>query len=299
MTSALAPGMNTKSLGLPLTLSLLLAASACNSSIDDGDTTLGPSQGPVATNAAEAWPDAPADVPAITPEGVLEACSIAGACSQEVMQYDTSTRTALIDLCVFDAIFSAERAIPLSGFVASNERPEFWVKCVLDNAQACDLVDSCRTERDTSVVCQEDGCDGPDGAKVSCEGDVATVTTNDRSFVRDCARAFAKCDPESTTGCADRPFTQCPAGSPGIDRCEGNVRLGCDGFNQVSYHDCARLGGSCGEESDGTQGCVYPGDPAPECSGSQIAMAACEGSKLSACVNGRRLEIESPLCAAK
>jgi len=289
--------MTIKSFGLPLMLAFGLGASACSSSSDDGTQHLGPSKGPVATNAAEAWPDAPTAVPPISAENILEACSLAGACSDEVMQLDLATRTSLIDLCVFDATFSVERAIPMSGFVTSNERTEYWVKCVLDNAQACNLVEACKTERDPSIACQEDGCDGPAGATVTCNGDVATIVAGGKTLTRDCSRAFAQCDPESTTGCTDRPFTQCPADASSADRCDGNIRLGCDAYNQVSYHDCTRLGGTCGAEADGSQGCVYPGQIAPECTGDDIAKATCSGSTLSACVNGRRLSVASPLCA--
>ena len=259
---------------------------------------MGPSKGPVATDAAEAWPAAPTNVPVISAEDVLKACSIAGACSPEVMQDDVSTRMALVDLCVSDGIFSAERAIPLSGFSNANERVEQWVHCVLDKSNACDLVGDCRTERDSSIGCQEDGCDAPTGVKVSCNGAVAAIEGNGKSVTRDCALAFAQCDTNSPTGCTDRHYTQCPASGSKADRCDGNIRLGCDAFNQVSYHDCTRLGGSCGAAPDGSQDCVYTGTPAPECAGDRIKPSECTGTKLSSCVNGRRLELESALCGA-
>jgi hypothetical protein len=296
MTSARAEAMNIKSFELPLMLSFVLGATACSSSSDDGTSHLGPSKGPVANNATEAWPDAPSNVPAISADDILQACSLAGACSDEVMQLDLETRMGLIDLCVFDATFSVERAIPMSGFVTSNERTEYWVKCVLDNAQTCGLVNTCRTERDPSISCQEDGCSGPSSAAVTCNGDVATIVAGGKTLTRDCSRSFAQCDSKSATGCTDRPFTQCPANGSSADRCDGNIRLGCDAYNQVSFHDCTRLGGTCGAEADGSQGCVYPGEIAPECSGDPVAKATCSGSTLTACVNGRRLSVDSPLC---
>jgi hypothetical protein len=280
-------------------LSVLVLVSACGSSPDDGGQPNPSGQGPVATNASEAWPTAPENVPGISSSDILRACSIAGSCSSEVSSYDTETRTGLVDLCVYDTVFSAERAVPISGFTQANERAEFWTRCVLDNADSCDAVEACKTKRDTAIYCQEDGCRATEKLAVSCAGDVATLDTGSRSFSRDCARAYAKCDTQSPTGCTDRHYSQCApeaAGAGAGDRCDGSVRLGCDGGSQVSYRDCTRLGGSCGAIPGDGQSCVYTAAEGPACD-PELSSAECNGGTLSACVNGFRLSQTSPLCA--
>lgn len=279
--------------------SYLLLASlitfGCVSEAPD-DNAFGP-EGPVAKNAAEAWPDAPLNVPPITEEEILSACSIAGSCSDEVMNLSPESRTGVTDLCIYDAVFSAERAIPLSGFLQNQERAELWVRCVLDHANDCGAVGKCRSERSSVVYCEEDGCRAKEPLTVVCNGDVAELSGASGTWTRDCARAFASCDPESPTGCTDRHFSRCPKESSQVYRCDGNVRLGCDGAGQVSYRDCTRMGGACAAAADGSEGCVYPGALSPECTGEQALGASCDGGALSACVNGRRLSTPSPLCA--
>ena len=73
-----------------------------------------------------------------------------------------------------------------------------------------------------------------------------------------------------------------------------NVRLGCDGKDQVSYRDCARLGGTCGTEADGSEGCVYPAADVT-CPKS----AVCDGTTLTVCVDTRTVSVESALCTAE
>ncbi len=251
---------------------------------------------PVASNAAEAWPDQPAGVAPITEENILEACATSGACSAEVAALSPEERLGLIDICVYDAVFSAERAIPLTGFNHENERVEWWVSCV-QSATDCSAIETCRTERDQNIVCEEDGCRAYGEFNVSCNGSIATLTGSDQTFTRDCSRAYVECDATSPTGCADRHFSRCPDGIDTSDRCDGNVRLGCDSGAHVSFHDCTRLGGTCGLASDGSQDCVYPTPSSPDCKASQPA--ACDGGNLSACVNGHRVSVPTSFCPAK
>lgn len=275
---------------------LALAAIGCGS-IDQ--ETKGPKpEGPIAENASEAWPKAPSAVPAISPVEIATACARAGECIPDLDTFTQQEKMALVDLCVFDATFSAERAIPLSGFAKRNERAEYFVRCTLDAAD-CSAVNACASERDDRIGCQEDGCRflGGKTPVVSCSGSVATLTVGGSSFTRDCALAFAECDTESATGCTDRPFTACPPDAPKADRCDGNVRLGCDGAGQVSYRDCSRMGGTCQTAGD-VGACVYTG-ATPECDPdgeTPPAPASCDAGTLSVCVNGERLSLASGLC---
>lgn len=268
----------------------LFAVSGC---ANESKPDTGP-EGPVAENATEAWPTQPNDLAVLSSEELLEACATAGSCSPEVAALPAEARIGLIDLCLHDAVFSAERAIPLTGWNQSNERVEFWTSCVL-GANDCATVEACRTARNESITCQEDGCRASVELDVSCNGAIATLTADGKSTTRDCSRAFAECDANSPTGCTDRHYSVCPDDIDTHDRCDGNVRLGCDGAGQVSFHDCTRLGGACGLAADGTQDCVYPGPISLECEASEAA--SCTGSTLSACVNGRRISIESSFCS--
>jgi hypothetical protein len=125
--------------------------------------------------------------------------------------------------------------------------------------------------------CQEDGCRAEVDYTVTCDGDVATLTPPEGSPVtRDCSRAFAACSPERPTGCTDRLFTACPEPPPQPDVCEGDIRLGCDGQQQVSYRDCSALGGSCADSD-----CSYPvGDPCeqPSCDGGNLNVCFAKGT---------------------
>lgn len=280
-----------KRLSSILVLSLSLVG--CSFEPDD-DTSASDPKGPIATNAEEAWPSAPASVASFGAEQILAACSRAGECSAEVMAGDAATRTGLVDLCVYDVVFSGERAIPMGGFNQSNERAEYWLGCVLD-AKDCAAVSACRTPRDTRIACQEDGCYATEKLSVSCEGSMATLKGSSGTSTRDCSRAFAACDTESPTGCTDRHYTACAKDDAPGDRCDGDIRLGCDGLGQVSYHDCSRLGGSCGTEPDGTSGCVY----ASECPLDDFGSTSCEAGSLKSCVLGRKLSLPSLLCAEK
>ena len=65
------------------------------------------------------------------------------------------------------------------------------------------------------------------------------------------------CSETSPTGCTDRPLVRCTAG--GKDRCDGDVKLGCDHCGFVSFHDCSWNGGHC-EETGGGAECFGPRD---------------------------------------
>lgn len=276
-----------------LGLGAALLAAACGSPTASGRAGAEP-QGPVAHDAGEAFPDRPAGVPAMKPGDIAAACAESAACIPDRATYSAADLSALIDLCVSDVRWSAERAIPLSSFSHNVERPEFYVACVLSHTGDCNAVNACRTDRDPAITCQEDGCTAPTTTQVSCAGDVATITINGVTTERDCTRAFAACDASSPTGCTDRHYTACPPGVDTADRCDGDVRLGCDGAGQVSYHDCARLGGTCGDTGNGNMDCIYPGAEDPDCTADQPKPAACTGSDIAVCMGGQRVTAAAP-----
>jgi hypothetical protein len=294
-------------------MSLLLAAGAAASSgcviLSETDSSTGtppPAKpiGPEAKTAAEAWPNKGTQPPALTNAEIASGCAVFAACSAGADKAGTEEALLSMDICVGAVVWAAERAIPISNLFLgnANERPEFFVRCALDNVASCDAALACLTTRTTNIYCEEDGCrltsEAP--AEVTCEGDVAKLTIGGATITRDCSRSFTKCDAASETGCTDRPFTACVSDDVGrSDHCDGNVRLGCDGAGQVSYRDCERLGGVCGAQPEGDEGCNYGDGPEPECSGDAPKAAACAETKVSACVNGKRVTIEAAgLCSS-
>jgi hypothetical protein len=275
-----------------LSLALVTTALLGGCAVDAGFPEPEP-EGPIATNATEAWPARPA-VPSLDVESMTRACAAWAACALE----DAETRSqidgaAAVSLCLYQLEWSAERAIPISklwisAFPDADERVEFFTSCVLE-AQSCGALAACLTPRRVDMTCEEDGCRANRGYQVSCAGEIAILTPEDGpAFSRDCSRAFAACDPASPTGCTDRGFTACPEPPPTPDRCDGNVRLGCDGRQQVSYRDCTRLGGTCDAASGD---CRYAEE-------SCETGAACDSDQLTACVRGMRVAIEAPaLCS--
>ena len=268
---------------------LALAFQGCLIATNDAPERDAP---PVANNAREAWPTVPQNVPALGAEQVLEACAIAGQCMPEASTTPQETMLGLIDLCVSQIAWSAERAIPLSALgPQSEERAEVFVACI-SSASDCGAVNGCRTERPSFIGCEEVGCSAVGTHQISCEGKVASFQGENGTWQRDCERALAQCDPKSPTGCTDRLPTSCPAEGSRADRCEGSIRLGCDGTDRVSYRDCARLGGVCAEDA-GTTDCVYP-NPSAECVSEPPLPSACNGTSVEACVAGQRVSVEAP-----
>lgn len=258
------------------------------------DDRLGPPpEGPIAANAHEAWPSAPSGLSAITPEALVRTCIKAVSCT------DAGSGPASVGLCAAFLESDAERAIPTSFMKDINERVEFFTSCV-ENAVGCDQVAACGTTNEIGYYCEEDGCKAgcsdstcqhPATSNVTCNGQIATVTNEKGTFTRDCARAFADCDATSPTGCTDRRFTACPSGGNRTDHCDGNVRLGCDFAGQVSYHDCTRLGGTCGTTADGRQDCIYDTDP--ECTGTDLVFD-CDGTDLVICAAKKKVRVQAP-----
>lgn len=249
--------------------------------------------GEVAKNAAEAWPTRPFNVPPITREQLLSACARYVACDPTPADMVVTD----VGFCTGQVEFSAERAIPISALMPGWERSEYFVDCV-SNAVDCAAVNTCFHARpDKSIYCEEDGCRASKDYDVACNGDQATLKNGDETLQRDCASAFAQCDADSPTGCTDRQFTVC-SDKDAPDRCEGNVRIGCDTHGQVNYRDCERLSGTCGQTADGNIGCVYDLQD-PECTGDNFLFSYCDAGNIVACVTGHRTSVPAPeLCMA-
>jgi hypothetical protein len=268
-------------------------------------------EGDVAYDAADAWPRKAAEPDALTSSEIVRGCSLLANCWSPPEGNDLAD----LHLCVLAAVFSAERAIPWSGYAGlllhrghgdSNERAEIALRCAIDNATDCAQVERCLTNRSAEIYCEEDGCRPEASYSVSCEGNVAHLETSGKTAVRDCALAAAICDESSPTGCTDRPFSACPpesavrAGTPAqtLDWCDGDVLLGCDSNAQLTYRDCSRVGGSCAPAAatGAPAACSYPGAPDPECLDlPELSGAAnCEGEEAVACVLGRRVSVNAP-----
>jgi len=289
--------------GLALLALISTSAAGCviESSDNDDDAaggsggsggTVPDPEGPIAHDANEAWPKKPTNVPTVTPAELVTACVEFATCGAE--ESPSTDPMTVVSFCVAELAWSAERAIPASGLLRWNERVEYYVRCVLDHPGDCEAQKSCSSGRDTAIACEEDGCKiaGNANSTVSCDGSVATVKGTFGSLTRDCARAYAECDPQSETGCTDRPFTACPEDVSTNDRCDGNIRLGCDGKGQVSYHDCSVLGGICGE-TNGSMDCVYQDPPDSECADSKDVLPVCDAGMLGVCLNGARVRVDA------
>lgn len=266
------------------------AGSACNSGRPPGVVHGVRSDGRVDVTAAEAWPNRKAEPAPLTAAEIARACAVVGACIPTTgpaasKDADLATITALC--AVPDA--QEERAIPASG---SNERWSYTLRRVLA-APSCDTVNAVVSKRPTAIVCEEDGCWWASTTqlipKVTCAGTVATMTTGSSTYVRDCAAAYAACDPTSSTGCTDRAPVACDA--KGKDRCDGDVKLGCDNTGRVSFHDCALVGRTCVETSDGAS-C------APKTATPCDALSSCGGggsTQLTICAADQKVTVD---CAA-
>jgi hypothetical protein len=273
---------------------LPLAMQGCTFDVVDvGPEDKKPPIGPVAKNARAAWPDRPENVPAITSEDIARACVESAICGPETTGLRIDA-LRFVSLCVDVLTWSAERAIPVTGLLNWNERAEYFVRCQLDHTGDCTAQKSCSSDRGPGILCEEDGCRVTGSAfQVTCEGSLAKMQSGEVSFDRDCARAFAVCDPLSPTGCSDRQFSACPADLGSSDRCDGDIRLGCDRNGQVSYHDCTRMGGRCGTTPEG-EACTYSSPSSPECSDPKQPAPACAGSMLAVCVNRQRVTLSAP-----
>lgn len=256
--------------------------------------------GRVDVTAAEAWPDRPPVTTTATATEVAEACAAFAACVDAPTQdggvgvLGADWRIVALDTCLagaprlptgeFFGINTAERAILIDG---SNESWAFFIQSVLAAQGDCRAVQAVLTKRTTSTGCQEDGCYSTSDTlpTVTCQGDVATLESSGVRTTRDCSRAGQHCSSESPTGCTDRPLVACQTSAR--DRCDGDVKLGCDGCGRVSFHDCSWNGGACVETTDGNAHCEDPSG-----AGTCVAASTCDGSKISVCVSGAPAQVD-------
>jgi hypothetical protein len=251
-------------------------------------------------NALAAWPNRQTEPPPLTPQEQADACALISACMTDTAgkPLDDDSMAALTQACAKgkspgDA--KEERSIPQDGL---NERFVFEAKAVLAGAHDCTTIRAQETKRPAVIVCQEDGCwwESPTPAlpaccqpvpTVTCAGEVATLVTEGLTFTRDCARAFAKCDPKSSTGCTDRAPVACdPAG---LDKCDGDVKLGCDSEGRVSFHDCARYpGGHCLDDGKDVK-CVVSDE---KCDLAKMGCDPTAPNILNLCVTGATVPVD-------
>jgi hypothetical protein len=222
--------------------------------------------GRVDVTAAEAWPDRPPPEPVPSPQEVADACAAFEACvDSKSSQTDPPAPPTTNDgrspdevACANGGIFAfgpfalnaAERVIPLHGLL---ESWPFFIRAVAALHGDCAAIKQVLTKRNGAFVCQEDGCWASTTAQAACNG---AVSLQDGG-ARDCSRSGMLCSETSPTGCTDRPLVRCKTG--GADRCDGDIKLGCDHCGFVSFHDCTWNGGHCEETNDGAA-CVAPGD---------------------------------------
>jgi hypothetical protein len=248
------------------------------------------SDGRVDVNAKEAWPDRPRPQPFPTASEVAQACTAFAACRPPVTSpIGTSGGVVTFEGCLrgglglFD-VSASDRVIPLTDY------QESWstlIQSILAANGECSTIRAALTIETAPIQCQEDGCwlasNRP--GTVTCEGDLASIRADGETWRRDCSRANARCSRKSPTGCTDRQLVRCDP--DGRDRCDGDVKLGCDHCGLVSYHDCSWNGGHCEETAEGA-GCVDPMNDAACPSGA----TQCEGSSFTTCVQGQPIQLD-------
>jgi hypothetical protein len=261
----------------------------------------------VAVTAVEAWPNRGAEPPTLTAQELAEACALISPCKSDPLTgkaLDDDGIAALTQACAkgkSSGDAKEERAILQEG---QNERFAFEARAVLALPVAsrdCKSIAAIATKRPSVILCQEDGCwwESPTPARpaccqpvptVTCAGDVATLVTEGLTFSRDCSRAFAKCDPKSSTGCTDRAPVGCDPAA--LDKCDGDVKLGCDSAGRVSFHDCARYpGGHCIVVGTDVK-CQLDDD---KCDLTKLGCDAAAPNNLNVCVLGKTVTVD---CAA-
>jgi hypothetical protein len=218
---------------------------------------------------------------------VAEACAAFGACFDPhdldplftTISGQSNASGWFAELCTEGSVIpfatnAAERVIPMASF---SESWPFFIRTVASLHGDCAAINQVLTKRN-SATCQEDGCYSQSEVTVTCEGDVALIDGQPR----DCTRSGMRCSKTSPTGCTDRPLTRCEAGAS--DRCDGDVKLGCDHCGFVSFHDCSWNGGHCRETENGAE-CVPPG------AGCTRA-ATCMGTTATLCVGGQDIPVD-------
>ena len=238
--------------------------------------------GRVDVDAITAWPTRGVEPTLLTAQEIAQACALVGACTTasdgRAAPSDEEAIASTARCAYPDG--AEERAVPTDG---TNERWSFWVREVLARAPSCEAIHAIHTNRAKQTYCEEDGCwwTGASRPSVACAGTMATLVADGRTWTRDCAHAYARCDEGSATGCTDRRPLACDPRA--MDRCDGDVKLGCDSSGIVSFHDCTLIHTRCQETAVGAE-CV------PIAAGS--CEQRCDGSRLSMCVFGGTVTVD-------
>jgi hypothetical protein len=253
----------------------------CNSGKPKGPVHPLRADGSVDITPAEAWSNRTNETAPLSASDVANACAIQAACAEVEPGGDEALARAIILSSCLKPNFWEERAVPS---IKQNERWSYEARATIAaSGGGCNKLNGAKTDRLPEIVCEEVGCWWQSPEKpvpsVTCNGDVATLSTEGINEERDCSRALAACDESSPTGCTDRAPTACE--HPAKDRCDGDVRLGCDGTGRVSFHDCGRVeGGQCVGDA-----CVYP----PE---TCAAPNGCNGNILTLCALGQNVQVD-------
>src|SRR6185369_3998041 len=90
-----------------------------------------------------------------------------------------------------------------------NERWSFIARAILAKKGCGGVLTG--SKRPSGVACEEAGCfsSAATPPTVTCQGDVATLTTAEGTFTRDCSSSYTTCSTLSGTGCTDRPRVAC------------------------------------------------------------------------------------------
>lgn len=184
-----------------------------------------------------------------------------------------------------NAIGSEENGVP---YKDTNERVLFLVLAALEPTANCPALRTLVTPRPKAIVCESHGCEWISSTdpvpEVTCVGSVATLKARSGTFTRDCSHAFAECDPRSPTGCTDRDLLKCP--STAIDKCDGDVQLGCRQIGFVSLRNCKLFGGRCTPTgSAGNATCTYD----KTC---PFVANTCSGDALKVCTRGETFDVD-------
>lgn len=237
----------------------------------------------------EAWPNRAMESAPLTAAEHGLACAIWAGCVGK----SDAERLTLIDACGnLSSEFWEERAVMAPG---KNERWPYEARAAIAVKNDCAAVLALETKRPGPINCEEDGCWWTSVTSplpvVTCAGDVATLVSAGTTYTRDCTHALATCDASSPTGCTDRAPTACDS-TDAIDRCDGDVRIGCDGTGKVSFHDCARVRAKC-VTTGGKSGCVA--ENAGECA--STGLHSCAADSVEVCVDGKKIVV--PLADAR
>lgn len=268
------------------------AYGACPPAPENGVVHGGATNQRLDLKVAEAWPKRRSEPSKLTPSEVARACAIYAACSNEgdaLRGEDADFVGALALASCYNGSVGVlstnaeQRAIPL---VDHNERWSYFVRAVLETGGDCMEVQSALSQLDENIACEEDGCwwSGDRQPTVSCEGSVATLRHGVVVTQRDCARSYTECDPSSPTGCTDRPLLRCSSDAL-LDRCDGDVRLGCDRCGLVAFRDCSWNGGTCVETKEGAH-CESPKDTCGD------IQPGCDGTRYRTCVFGQAIDVD-------